>query len=73
MAPNSDYIKISSTSDVIDSIVVYDILGRNLMSFDKVNQQELIIENNALSDGVLMVKVTLANGAQKIQKLVLRQ
>ncbi|PNQ73821.1 hypothetical protein C1T31_05680 [Hanstruepera neustonica] len=73
IAPNSDYIKINSTTDVIDSVVVYDILGRNLMSFDKVNEQELIIENSSLSDGVLMVKVTLANGAQKIQKLVLRQ
>ncbi|WP_191858005.1 T9SS sorting signal type C domain-containing protein [Hanstruepera ponticola] len=72
MAPNSEYVKINTTFDVIDSVVVYDILGRNLMSFDKVNEQELIIENTVLSDGVLMVKVTLANGAQKIQKVVLR-
>ena len=72
MAPNSDYIKISSSNDTISSVVVYDLLGRNLISQQNINSQELILDKVGQSDGVLMVKVTLTNGQQKIQKIVLR-
>ena len=71
-APNSDYIKISSTSEPIDSVVVFDLLGRNLLTQNNVNTNELILDTVSQSDGVLLVKVTLTNGQQKIQKVVLR-
>ena len=71
-APNSDYIKISSTNETIDSVVVFDLLGRNLLTQNNVNSNELILDKVSQSDGVLLVKVTLTNGQQKIQKVVLR-
>lgn len=73
MAPNSDYIKVISSTNTIDNIIVYDMLGRVLIDIKDVNANEFNIENTNLSDGALIVKATLVDGRQKIQKVVLKK
>ena len=73
IAPNSDYIKVTSATNTIDNIIVYDILGRVLIDKKDVNANTFSIENNKLSAGALIVKATLVNGKQKIQKVVLKK
>jgi len=73
IAPNSDYVKVTSGNNAISDITVYDMLGRVLVDKKNVNTLEYIIDNISLSDGTLFVKVTLVNGQQKIKKVVVRK
>ena len=71
LAPNSSYIKITSENATIDQVEVYDLLGRKLVDKKHVNRNELEIQDIARGN-VLMVKVILTDGSQKIQKVVLK-
>ncbi len=73
IAPKGDYIKISSGTSPIDSIIVYDLLGRVLFNKNSINKTEFFINNHNLSSGAYIVKVTLNNGQTKTQKVVLNE
>ncbi|WP_418509289.1 T9SS sorting signal type C domain-containing protein [Corallibacter sp.] len=72
-APNSKYIKVKSATSNINSVIVYDLLGRTLINKSEINSLETTIENLPYSDGAYIVQATLKNGLQKTQKVVLRQ
>ncbi|WP_223033703.1 CUB domain-containing protein [Hanstruepera marina] len=71
-APGNHYIKVKASNSPIQSIVVYDVLGRQLYNNNAVNQLEFRIDNLSQSDGVLFVKAELENGIQKVQKVILK-
>ncbi|GGG56203.1 hypothetical protein GCM10010976_28820 [Bizionia arctica] len=72
-APKNDYIKITSTKDVIKDIVVYDLLGKVIFDTKNILKSEVIINDLKNASGTFIVKVTLANGLQKTQKVVLKK
>ncbi|TYA59705.1 T9SS sorting signal type C domain-containing protein [Formosa maritima] len=72
-APQNNYIKVTSGTEIIKSVKVYDVLGRVLYNNHNINKTELIITNVSRSNGILFVKATLINGKQKTQKIVLRK
>ncbi len=72
IAPNSDYIKVNSERSLIQSVTIYDLLGRVLFDNNSINQTEFILNNHNLSDGTYIVKATLASGQSKAQKIVLK-
>ncbi|MFD2824416.1 T9SS type A sorting domain-containing protein [Lacinutrix iliipiscaria] len=72
LAPNNDYIKVISENSPINSVVVYDLLGRVLIEKNTINSSELNIETSNYSDGPYIVKAILVDGKQKIQKVVIR-
>ncbi|GAA0749084.1 T9SS sorting signal type C domain-containing protein [Gaetbulibacter jejuensis] len=73
-APNSDYIKVKSETNTIDSVIIYDLLGRNLFEQNNINQLEFIIRDSNLSDATYIVKATLTKSKkQKIQRIILKQ
>ena len=63
-------IKINSTSETIDKIMVYDILGKQIYKKEKVSNQEVIISNLTAKNQVLIVKTTLQNGKTVSDKIV---
>jgi hypothetical protein len=71
-APKNNHIKVTSTKDVIKNIEVYDLLGRVIFENKNIQKSEVIINDLKISSGALIVKVTLANGLQKTQKVVLK-
>jgi len=71
-APKGDYIKVNSNLNVIESVIVYDLLGRVLFEKNEINQTEIIINNHDLSTGAYIVRAILNNGKSKIQKIVLK-
>ncbi len=71
-APGNNYIKIKASNSPIQTITVYDVLGRQLYYKNAVNQLEFNIDNLYQSDGVLFVKALLENGQEKVQKVVLK-
>ncbi|TDY10182.1 hypothetical protein A8975_2596 [Meridianimaribacter flavus] len=73
-APNGDYIKVKSETNTIDSVIIYDLLGRNLFEQKNINQLEFIIHDSNLSDATYIVKATLTESKkQKIQRIILKQ
>ncbi|WP_299274012.1 GEVED domain-containing protein [uncultured Psychroserpens sp.] len=73
IAPNGKYIKIESTTNPIQNVKVYDLLGRMVIDKPNVNASELNIQTKHLANSAYIVKVTLLNDQQKIQKVVLKQ
>lgn len=73
IAPKGDYIKISTDKNSINSVTVYDLLGRALIQNVNLNTAEFVINNNNLSSGSYIVKVGLSNGLSKTQKVILKR
>lgn len=72
IAPNNEYIKVTSGINQIESVKVYDLLGRVLIEKQKVNATELTINTVPKTNGAYIVKARLTNGIEKIQKVVLK-
>jgi len=62
-------IIVESSSENIEEITVYDILGRQLHYASKINATEFELQD-VLSNQALIVKVTLANGSSVIKKVL---
>ncbi|MGJ8590926.1 MAG: GEVED domain-containing protein [Aquaticitalea sp.] len=65
-----DYIKVTSGSSQINTVVVYDVLGRVLADYKDINALEFKLDLINQSNGALIVKATLYNGQQKIKKVI---
>ncbi|MDO6596078.1 GEVED domain-containing protein [Oceanihabitans sp. 2_MG-2023] len=72
LAPNNKYIKVKSGNSNIETVIVYDLLGRTLINQTEINASEITFNNNNFSEGAYIVKAVLENGSQKIQKVVLK-
>jgi len=72
-APNNSYIKVKSGNSPIDSVIVYDLLGRTLIDKNNINESEFSVETLNYADGAYIVKAVLVDGKQKIQKVVLKR
>lgn len=73
-APKGSYIKINSdNNNPIETVIVYDLLGRALIDNSSLHSSEFVINNHNLSSGTYIVKVTLNNGVSKTQKVVLKR
>ncbi len=63
-------IKINSTVETIDKVLIYDLLGREIYQKNNVNTTELNILNLVSSKQVLIAKVTLKNGKEVSKKII---
>ncbi|WP_435133477.1 T9SS sorting signal type C domain-containing protein [Formosa sp. A9] len=65
-----NYIKVSSKTNVVNTITIYDILGRALFNTKNLNTQEVLLDQFAPTNSPLIIKATLANGKTKTQKVI---
>lgn len=65
-------IIVRSTLENIQSIAIYDILGRNIYENKKVNANEFRVQEVTASQQALIVKVYLENGMQTTRKIILK-
>jgi hypothetical protein len=63
-------LKVNSYEDTIDKVWVYDLLGRQIFTKEKVDRNELIISNLVSAKQTLIVKVLLQNGQTVTNKVV---
>jgi len=63
-------IKVTSTTEVIDEIIIFDSSGKEIFNKKNVSTQELMIPNLRSSQQMLLVKVVLENGEKSVQKIV---
>lgn len=54
----------------IESVIVYDILGRSLLEKSNIKNNAFAITNLALSNQTLIVKIVLENGQTVTKKIV---
>ena len=63
-------IKINSSVEKINSIIVYDILGKEVFTKTNINSNEFNISDIITQNQSLIVKLTLVNGNQITKKIV---
>ncbi len=66
----AEAIQINSSTEFIDSVVVYDVLGRKLAYNKQVNARQLIISNIQKSNTALLVAITTQSGARITKKII---
>lgn len=71
-APNNEYVKVSSRTNTIKSVEVYDLLGRLLVNKTEINATEIVLKEISQADGTYIVKAELSNGKSKTQKVILK-
>ena len=65
-------IDIKSYAENMNSVVVYDILGRVIYNNSQVNLKELEISNVVFTQQAFIVKITLENGFVVTKKILLK-
>jgi hypothetical protein len=70
VASSNGQITIHSTVENIKSIVIYDIVGREVFSSKEVNAVQFAVSNVVLNQQALIVKITLENGHTVTKKIV---
>lgn len=69
-AITSDNLSIKSTKSTIQSVRVFDILGRLLADYQNVNGYEIPLTKIQKNNAALIVQVTLTNGAIVNKKII---
>ncbi|AGC77495.1 putative secreted protein (Por secretion system target) [Nonlabens dokdonensis] len=64
--PSSSEWTISSTDTILQSVQVYDLSGKLVIS-QEVNNDSVLIDANSLTSGVYIAKVTSAEGTQNLK------
>ena len=62
--------KIVSTKAAISSVVVYDMLGRVVLSKNKINASEVVLSELATNNQALIIKTTLENNVTVAKKFI---
>ena len=66
----NDNITVFSTNEPIESIKVFDILGRKLANYNTINSKEFTLTNLAKNNTTLLIQITLQNGIVVNNKVV---
>jgi hypothetical protein len=64
-------LQIQSSEEAIQSVVVYDVLGRTLLEVDSIENYEYVSQIVGATQAALIVKVTLVDGTTTTQKILL--
>jgi hypothetical protein len=70
VANKNNQINIQSSMESIGSVIVYDVLGRSLLEKSNIKNNTFVINNLALSNQTLIVKIVLENGQTVTKKIV---
>ncbi|CDF80533.1 hypothetical protein BN863_28210 [Formosa agariphila KMM 3901] len=65
-----EFIKVSTGTSTINTIVVYDVLGRVLYQVNTLNASEVKLDQFKPTNSPLIVRATLSNGKEKTQKVI---
>jgi hypothetical protein len=60
---NNETLNIISTSKYIKNVIVYDILGRTLQTYNSLNTKNLNLEGIEKANRMLLLKITLADNS----------
>ena len=64
--PTQDFWFVKSNNQNIESIVIYDILGKQVFE-SKYNLREILIDSDSLSKGLYFAKIKTNNGESNLR------
>ena len=67
---SSEHLSVKSTKNEISSIRIFDVLGRELAYYPKVNSYEISLNKIQKNNAGLIVQVTLSNGSIINKKVI---
>jgi hypothetical protein len=70
VASDKKTLKIKSVMENIQSVAIYDVIGREIYSQDAINAKEFSKTNVVQNTQTLLIKITLANGVVVSKKIV---
>lgn len=70
VASGKNEIKIKSYAELITSVAIYDVLGREIFSNDQVGKSDLTITNLMANSQALVIKIKLASGQTVTRKII---
>ncbi len=63
-------INIHSTNEYLESVIVYDVLGRKLAAYDKINARDLSITDLQKNNTTLLLDITTESGNKLTKKVI---
>ncbi len=69
VSTENNQINVRSNNQLIQEITIFDILGRNLSSNSKIENNDFIISNILPTRQTLIVKILLSNGITEVKKI----
>jgi uncharacterized repeat protein (TIGR01451 family) len=72
--PASQFINISlnNTSEIIDNVIIYDVLGKIIKEVKSIASNSTTIDTSSLSKGIYLLEITTENGLKQNKKLVIK-
>lgn len=71
VSTQSTDVSIKSANELMSSVIVYDILGRELVRKNNINANDITLPNVSAVNQALIVKITLENGQVVTRKITL--
>lgn len=71
-AKNTLYINLQNSTEIIDEVVIFDVLGKNVARVSKVSSNQSVIDVSELSKGIYMVEITTENHLKQVKKLIVQ-
>jgi hypothetical protein len=68
---NNNVISVFSDNQNMDSITIFDLLGRQIAKQININKDLFVFDNIRATKQTLLVKIKLSNGTEKVQKVIL--
>ncbi len=65
-------ISLKNNSDTIQTVTIFDVLGKVVKKVEAVNSNQTNINVSELSSGIYMVEVTTENNLKQVKKLVIK-
>ena len=71
VAVSNQQLIIKSTLEPLSSVVVYDVLGREILSRNNIDTHEVVFDSLPITNQALIVKMVLQNGQVVTRKIVI--
>ncbi|UPQ79720.1 hypothetical protein M0M57_02535 [Flavobacterium azooxidireducens] len=67
---SNENVTVHSTIELMESILVYNVLGQKLAEYNNVNANQLVLTNLQKNNSNLLLKIKLQNGTTSIEKVI---
>jgi hypothetical protein len=67
---SNNNVTVHSTIELMESILVYNVLGQKLAEYNNINANQLILNSLQKNNSTLLLKIKLQNGATSIEKVI---
>jgi hypothetical protein len=66
----NESLSVSSSRQIMESVIVYNVLGQEIDRYDNVNSTFLTLSNVRKNNTTLLLKIKLDNGMTTVRKVI---